>query len=80
MADTINNINGLSCRNPKGAFYIMVNITQIKGRTINGVEINSSLDFAKILLDEAKVAVIPGIGFGDDDFVRLSYATYYGKY
>lgn len=75
MADTINNINGLSCRNPKGAFYIMVNITQIKGRTINGVEINSSLDFAKILLDEAKVAVIPGIGFGDDDFVRLSYAT-----
>ena len=75
MSDTINNIEGLSCKKPKGAFYIMVNITQVKGRVIKGVKINSSLDFAKVLLDEAKVAVIPGIGFGDDDFIRLSYAT-----
>ena len=75
MVETINNINGLSCRKPRGAFYIMVNITQIKGKTINGVNINSSLDFAKVLLDKAKVAVIPGIGFGDDDYIRLSYAT-----
>ncbi len=75
MTDTINSIDGLSCRKPKGAFYIMVNITQLKGKFIGGVEINSSLDFAKVLLDECKVAVIPGIGFGDDDYIRLSYAT-----
>ena len=75
MVETINNIKGLSCRKPKGAFYIMVNITQIKGKTFKGMNINSSLDFAKVLLDEAKVAVIPGIGFGDDDYIRLSYAT-----
>ena len=75
MVDTINSIKGLSCRKPKGAFYIMINITQLKGKTIRGTKINSSLDFAKVLLDESKVAVIPGIGFGDDDYIRLSYAT-----
>ena len=53
----------------------MVNISQLKGTTIKGNKIESSLDFAKVLLDEAKVAVIPGIGFGDDDYIRLSYAT-----
>ena len=75
MVDTINSIKGISCRKPKGAFYIMVNISQLKGTTIKGNKIESSLDFAKALLDEAKVAVIPGIGFGDDDYIRLSYAT-----
>lgn len=75
MVETINSIKGLSCRKPKGAFYIMVNISQQKGTTIKGQYINSSLDLAKVLLDEARVAVIPGIGFGDDDYIRLSYAT-----
>lgn len=75
MVDNINSICGLSCRKPKGAFYIMVNIKELKGKVIKGVKIESSLDLAKVLLDEGKVAVIPGIGFGDDDYFRLSYAT-----
>lgn len=75
MVEMVNNINGLSCRKPKGAFYVMVNLTGIKGKTIKGMKIESSLDFAKLLLDEGKVAVIPGIGFGDDNYIRLSYAT-----
>ncbi|MBU5437634.1 pyridoxal phosphate-dependent aminotransferase [Tissierella sp. MSJ-40] len=75
MADTINSIKGLSCRKPKGAFYIMVNYTQLLGKTVKGITINSSLDFAKLLLEEGKVAVIPGIAFGDDKYIRLSYAT-----
>lgn len=75
MAETINSINGLSCRKPQGAFYIMVNFTQLLGRTFKGKKINSSLDFANLLLDEAKVAVVPGIAFGDDKYIRLSYAT-----
>lgn len=75
MVDTINKIKDLSCMKPGGAFYIMVNITKIKGKIIKGMKINGSLDFAKVLLDKANVAVIPGIGFGDDDYVRLSYAT-----
>ena len=75
MAETINSIKGLSCRKPQGAFYIMVNLTQLLGKTIRNKKINSSLDFANLLLDEAKVAVVPGIAFGDDKYIRLSYAT-----
>lgn len=75
MADTINSIKGLSCKKPKGAFYIMINFTELLGKTIKGRKINSSLDFASLLLEEGNVAVIPGIAFGDDKYIRLSYAT-----
>lgn len=75
MVKAINDINGLSCRKPEGAFYIMMNFTKIIGKTIKGVTINSSMDLSNLLLDEAKVAVIPGVAFGDDKYVRLSYAT-----
>lgn len=75
MVNKINSINGLSCKNPKGAFYVMANISNLKGKIIKGKTINSSLDFASLLLEEAKVAVVPGIAFGTDDFIRLSYAT-----
>ena len=75
MCDTINSIKGLSCRRPEGAFYIMVNFTELIGKTIKGKNINSSLDISTILLEEANVAVVPGIAFGDDKYIRLSYAT-----
>jgi aspartate aminotransferase len=75
MSDAINSIKGLSCKKPKGAFYIMVNFTELLGKTIRGREINSSLDFASLLLEEGNVAVVPGIAFGDDKYIRLSYAT-----
>ncbi|KPU28153.1 aspartate aminotransferase [Caloranaerobacter sp. TR13] len=75
MVKRINTINGLTCKKPLGAFYVMANITQIKGKQIKGQKINNSLDFANLLLSEAKVAVVPGIAFGADDYIRLSYAT-----
>ncbi len=75
MYETINSIEGLSCRKPKGAFYIMVNFTKLLGKTIRDRQINSSLDFASILLEEGNVAVVPGVAFGDDKYIRLSYAT-----
>ncbi len=75
MAETVNSIKGLSCKKPKGAFYIMINFRELKGKTIGGQKINNSLEFAKLLLEKGKVAVVPGIGFGDDDYIRLSYAT-----
>lgn len=75
MADRINGIKGLSCRKPEGAFYVMMNISGIKGRQLHGININGSIDFANYLLERVKVAVVPGIGFGSDDYVRLSYAT-----
>ncbi len=75
MVEKINSIDGLSCIKPKGAFYVMANISNIKGKTIKDRVINTSIDFASLLLEEAKVAVIPGMAFGADDFIRLSYAT-----
>ena len=75
MADLINDINDISCVVPKGAFYIMLNCSQLYGKEIEGVKIDSSVDFANLLLDKCKVAVVPGVAFGDDNYVRLSYAT-----
>ncbi|MFA5524547.1 MAG: pyridoxal phosphate-dependent aminotransferase [Tissierellales bacterium] len=75
MVDKINSINGLSCKKPLGAFYVMANISKLKGKIISGKTISNSLDLANLLLDEAKVAIVPGSAFGADDFIRLSYAT-----
>lgn len=75
MVERINQIPGLSCIKPKGAFYVMMNITKTFGKKIKGFEINNSTDFAQKLLENYMVAVVPGIAFGTEDFVRLSYAT-----
>ncbi|MDI3535390.1 MAG: aspartate aminotransferase [Thermosediminibacterales bacterium] len=75
MVDAINKIEGISCKKPQGAFYVMVNISDIKGKLLHGKKIEGSQDFASQLLDRAQVAVVPGIAFGADDYVRLSYAT-----
>jgi aspartate aminotransferase len=75
ICQRINGIEGLSCVKPAGAFYVMMNISQYTGQKINGCDIMGSIDFAQMLLDKAHVAVVPGEPFGDDRFVRLSYAT-----
>ncbi|HCW53666.1 MAG TPA: aspartate aminotransferase [Clostridium sp.] len=75
MIDKLNKIDGVSIIKPSGAFYIMVNVSDYFNKEFKGQKIESSLDFAKVLLDEEKVAVIPGAGFGLDDYIRLSYAT-----
>ena len=71
----INGIPGLSCIPPKGAFYVMMNISGLFGKKLNGEAIVDSMSFTRLLLEDSKVAVVPGIGFGADSFVRLSYAT-----
>ncbi|MBR7164254.1 MAG: pyridoxal phosphate-dependent aminotransferase [Clostridia bacterium] len=75
MVERINSIDGVSCKKPNGAFYVLMNISKIKGRTIAGKLIRTSDDFAELFLQEAKVAVVPCSGFGNDDFVRWSYAV-----
>lgn len=75
MVDRLSKIDGVSIIKPSGAFYIMVNISSYFNTTFKGEEIKNSVDFARVLLDEEKVAVIPGAGFGLDEYVRLSYAT-----
>ena len=75
MMKKLEGIDEVSFIKPQGAFYIMVDITYFIGRSINGIKINNSIEFAKILLEEEKVAVIPGAAFGLENFIRLSYAT-----
>ena len=75
MHRMLNEIDGLSCQLPKGAFYIMLNLKQIIGRSYKGQKIDGSTKFAELLLNEKRVAVVPALAFGDDNFVRLSYAT-----
>ncbi|MCY6372533.1 pyridoxal phosphate-dependent aminotransferase [Clostridium ganghwense] len=75
MISRINEIRNLSCLNANGAFYIMLDVSKLYGKKLNETIINDSLKFAEILLQEEKVAVIPGSAFGLDDYVRLSYAT-----
>jgi aspartate aminotransferase len=75
MVEKINSIKNLSCVKPDGAFYVMVNISKVLNKELNGELIKDSLDFSKHLLELEKVAVVPGDGFGVSNFVRLSYAT-----
>lgn len=75
MVDRLGKIDGVSIIKPSGAFYIMVNISSYFNTTFKEEEIKNSLDFSRVLLDEEKVAVIPGAGFGLDEYIRLSYAT-----
>lgn len=75
MVDKINSIRSLSCIKPEGAFYVMVNISKLFNKKINNQVITDSLSFSNLLLEHEKVAVIPGIAFGVDNYIRLSYAT-----
>jgi len=75
MVDRLNKIRGLSCLVPQGAFYCFVDISNLFGKRIGERKIESSFDFSETLLEEEKVAVVPGVAFGNDSYIRLSYAT-----
>ena len=75
MAKRINSIEGVSCTMPQGAFYIMMNIEKLIGKTVAGTVITGSDSFAEAFLNNAKVALVPGKGFGADKYLRWSYAT-----
>ena len=71
----INSIPGVSCIVPNGAFYVMMNIEQLIGKTLGGKLIENDDDFAVALLEKALVAVVPCSGFGMKNFVRWCYAA-----
>jgi len=75
IVNRLKNIKGFKCFNPQGAFYVFPNITGFFGKKYNGKEITNSLDFTEFLLVDAKVAVVPGLPFGSDNNIRISYAT-----
>ncbi len=65
---------GLDYVKPDGAFYVMLLCYNLYGKSYEGVKINGSMDFCDMLISHEKVAATPGICFGDDDGIRLSYA------
>lgn len=75
IVERINAIDGISCLDPDGAFYVMMNIENLIGKTIGGKLIESADDFAVTFLEKALVAVVPCTGFGIKNFVRWSYAV-----
>lgn len=76
IVKAFNEIEGIECFNPQGAFYVFPNIQKLFGKkTLSGSVIQTASDFADYLLDDYKVAVVPGEGFGAPDYIRLSYAT-----
>jgi aspartate aminotransferase len=75
MVEQLNNITGLSCLMPVGAFYAFPNVSRLFGKSIQGKTMKNSSDLATYLLEEAKVALVSGDAFGADPYIRLSYAT-----
>ncbi len=71
----LNEIPGISCFNPQGAFYAFPNVEGLLGKSCNDKKIDSSLTLCEVLLDEAKIAAVPGEAFGAPGYMRLSYAT-----
>ncbi len=74
MWTMLNAIEGVTCLEPQGAFYAYPNLTGLLGRPIGGVTANSTLELADLVLDQAKVAFVPGEAFGLAGYGRFSFA------
>lgn len=70
----VNDIPGMSALLPRGAFYLFVNVKALMGKQFNGAVLQDSMAFATALLEEEKVAVVPGSAFDAEGYLRLSYA------
>ena len=75
IVERINQIDGVSCIRPEGAFYVMMNIERLIGKTIHGELSQTSEDFCAAFLKHGLVATVPGSGFGAPNFVRWAYAA-----
>jgi aspartate aminotransferase len=75
LVQRLNAIKGVHCNMPGGAFYAFPNFSHYFNTETEGETIKGSVDLCEYLLTEARVALVPGMAFGDDDFIRFSYAT-----
>lgn len=75
VVNLINEIEGFECATPPAAFYLFPNIRHFIGKTLNEFVINNSLDFCEYIIEYAGVSLVPGIAFGMDDHIRISYAS-----
>jgi aspartate/methionine/tyrosine aminotransferase len=70
----LNGIDGVTCIEPEGAFYAYPNLTGLLGRPIAGRKAETTTELSELLLEEAKVAIVPGEAFGTPGYARLSFA------
>jgi len=75
LVTRLNAMPGVHCNMPRGAFYAFANFRTYFGKKCDGKTIEGSADLCEFLLTNARVAMVPGIAFGADDFIRFSYAT-----
>ena len=75
IVEALNQIPGIECPTPEGAFYVYPSVKGVLGTDIRGQRPASSAELAALVLDEVEVAVVPGEAFGTPGYMRLSYAT-----
>ena len=71
LVPALNEIPGVECPMPDGAFYVFLNVSPFYGQG----DVRDSISLSNYLLEKARVAVVPGSAFGQDDYIRISYAT-----
>ena len=74
IVSELNKIDGIECPMPKGAFYVFYDVSSYYGKNINGLEIKDSTSFCNYILSSQNVGLVPGVAFGNDNCVRMSYA------
>lgn len=75
LVEALNNIEGIQCGLPTGAFYVFPNVSGVLGKRYKGRTIEDSSALALYFLEEAGVALVPGSAFGAEGYIRISYAT-----
>ncbi len=74
MVQRLQGMKGIRCNNPSGAFYVYPQITDWVGRKIGKKEIRGSIDFCQAMIGEAGIGLVPGVGFLQEGYVRITYA------
>jgi len=74
MHRMLNEIDGVVCHEPEGAFYAFPSFKEVMGTDIAGTRVDDASTLGEVVLDQAKVAIVPGEGFGAPGYARLSYA------
>ena len=74
IVEMLNEIDGVVCPEPKGAFYVYPSVKGLLGKEVDGVTATTSAELAELILEKAEVAVVPGEAFGSPGYVRMSYA------
>jgi len=74
IVSMLNEVDGVVCPEPKGAFYAYPSVKGLLGREVDGVTPSTTTELAELILDKAEVAVVPGEAFGSPGYLRLSYA------